>query len=209
MKTSPPPFTFQLAWDRRLEENGHHEDLPIWWRTNGAKRCLKKMMVAIRWSSCYRQICSSGSMSSKIFLFILGEPGKYPTWRHVTPAGSCRELLTPIIHGMSKVWSVHHPWSWPRDTESDLRRQGDNWGSGAGSGEVTLSDMWGVNSDEGECDIVMTSCQHWHLDKKGTLTTAGTGNSEDLPDGLLTGENWRRGHEESREYLLSNRNCKV
>lgn len=29
MKTSPPPFTFQLAWDRRLEENGHHGHLPI------------------------------------------------------------------------------------------------------------------------------------------------------------------------------------
>ena len=37
---------------------------------------------------------------------------------------------------------------------------------------------------------------------KVTLTTVWARHGEDLPDGLLTGENWRSRHEEPRKHAL-------
>ena len=74
MKTSPPPpFTFQLAWDRRLEENGYHGHLPNQMADQRSEDVSQKddgrdIMIKLLSPN------SSGSMSSKIFLFILGEP---------------------------------------------------------------------------------------------------------------------------------------
>ena len=126
------------------------------------------MMVAISWSSCYRQIVLD-QWARKYFCLFLVSPGKYPTWRHVTPAGSCRELLTPIIQGMSKVWSVHQcitPWSWPRDTESDLRRQGttEEVAPGLARSPWVTCEVWIVTR------VSVTSWWH-HDDIMPTLTS--------------------------------------
>ena len=75
MKTSPPPpFTFQLAWDRRLEENGWTS-----WTSDNLMADQRSEDVSQKDDGCDIVIKllspnSSGSMSSKIFLFILGEP---------------------------------------------------------------------------------------------------------------------------------------
>ena len=77
MKTSPPPFTFQLAWDpirgewtSRTSSNlmADQRSEEVSQKDDGRDMEIKLLSPN-----------SSGSMSSKIFLFILGEPGKYPT----------------------------------------------------------------------------------------------------------------------------------